>query len=149
MNVLGNRHVGNNVRIMLINNGCGTEFRNYSHPCHAFGENAAPYMSAAGHYGNKSLNLVRHYAEDLGYEYITASGKEDFIDAAKRFLTPHMTDKPMLFEVFTDSQKESDALEITCGFKVDPKKVLKDKVKKVVKDVVGEKGMETIKKVIK
>lgn len=149
MNVVGNRHVGNNVRIMLINNGRGTEFRNYNHPCHAFGENADPYMAAAGHYGNKSHDLIRHYAEDLGYEYITASGKDDFLEAAKRFLTPEMTDKPMLFEVFPDSKDESDALETICNFKVDAAKVLKNKVKKVVKEVVGEKGMETIKKIIK
>lgn len=142
MNVVGNRHVGNNVRIMLINNGRGTEFRNYAHPCHAFGESADPYMAAAGHYGNKSHELIRHYAEDLGYEYITASGKDDFMEAAKRFLTPEMTDRPMLFEVFPDSKDESDALETICNYKVEASKVLKDKVKKVVKEVVGEKGME-------
>lgn len=149
MNVVGNRHAGNNVRIMLINNGRGTEFRNYAHPCHAFGENADPYMAAAGHYGNKSHDLIRHYAEDLGYEYITASGKKDFMEAAKRFLTPEITDKPMLFEVFPDSNDESDALETIYNFKVDSSKVLKDKVKNVVKEVVGEKGKEIIKKIIK
>lgn len=148
MNVVGNRHVGNNVRIMLINNGRGTEFRNYAHPCHAFGENADPYMAAAGHYGNKSHDLIRHYAEDLGYEYITACGKEDFMEAAKRFLTPEITDKPMLFEVFPDSKDESDALETIYNFKVDSSKVLKDKIKNVVKEVVGEKGKEIIKKII-
>ena len=40
MNVLGNRHVGRNVRILLVNNGKGTEFRNYMHPGAAFGEAA-------------------------------------------------------------------------------------------------------------
>ena len=149
MNVVGNRHVGNNVRIMLINNGRGTEFRNYAHPCHAFGENADPYMAAAGHYGNKSHDLILHYAEDLGYEYITACGKEDFMEAVKRFLTPEITDKPMLFEVFPDSKDESDALETIYNFKVDSSKVLKDKIKNVVKEVVGEKGKEIIKKIIK
>ena len=65
MNVLGNRHVGRNVRILLVNNGKGTEFRNYMHPGAAFGEAADDYIAAAGHYGNKSRQLVRHYAEDL------------------------------------------------------------------------------------
>ena len=60
-----------------------------------------------------------------------------------------MTDKPMLFEVFPESKDESDALETIYNFKVDASKVLKDKVKKVVKEVIGEKGMETIKKIIK
>ena len=32
MNSLGNRNVGKNIRLMIINNGCGTEFHNYNHP---------------------------------------------------------------------------------------------------------------------
>lgn len=46
MNVLGNRHVGRNVRILLVNNGKGTEFRNYMHPGAAFGEAADDYIAA-------------------------------------------------------------------------------------------------------
>ena len=110
MNVLGNRHVGNNCRILLINNGRGTEFRNYGHPGHDFGEAADGYIAAAGHYGNKSPQLVRHYAEDLGYEYLAASNKEEFLAAYERFLTPEITDKPMIFEVFTTTEDEDDAL---------------------------------------
>ena len=77
MNVIGNRHVGNNVRIMLINNGRGTEFRLYNHPANRFGNDADPYMAAAGHFGSKSHRLIKHYAEDLGYEYMSASDKEE------------------------------------------------------------------------
>ena len=146
MNVIGNRHIGNNVRIMLINNGRGTEFRNYAHLGMIFGDSVDDYIAAAGHYGNKSQDFVRHYAEDLGYEYITASGKEDFIHASKRFLTSEITDRPMLFEVFTDSKDENAALEIINKHKVSYKNVMKDKVKKVVKEVAGEKGIEIIKK---
>ncbi len=112
MNVVGNRHVGNNCRILLINNGRGTEFRNYGHPGHAFGDAADHYIAAAGHYGNKSSELVRHYAEDLGYEYMTASNKEEFLSVYKRFLTPEVTDKPMLFEVFTNTADEDEALTL-------------------------------------
>ena len=116
MNVVGNRHVRNNCRIMLINNGRGTEFRNYSHPGHDFGTDADAYIAAGGHYGNQSPVLVKHYAEDLGYEYMTASTKEDFLATYERFLTPEITDKPMLFEVFTTPEDEDVALELlrTC-----------------------------------
>lgn len=149
MNVVGNRHVGNNMRILLINNGKGNEFRNYGHPCYFLGDEADKYIAAAGHYGNMSNLLVKNYVENLGYEYITASNKEEFNNVVEKFLTPEMTDKPMLFEVFPDSKDESDALETICNYKVEASKVLKDKVKKVVKEVVGEKGMERIKKIIK
>ena len=149
MNVVGNRHVGNNVRILLVNNGKGNEFRNYGHPCYFLGDEADDYVAAAGHYGNKSNLLVKNYAENLGYEYITASNKEEFNNVVEKFLSSETSDKPMLFEVFTETEDESNALETILNMVVDPKAVLKDKVKKVIKEVVGEKGIETIKKVIK
>lgn len=136
MNVMGNHHVGRNVRIMLVNNGRGTEFRNYNHMANMFGADADAYMAAAGHYGNKSKDLVKHYAEDLGFEYMSASSKDEFNLVYQRFVTADMTNKPMLFEVFTDSKDESDALLVisTC-LKTD-------------KDVKHEKMVETAKKVL-
>lgn len=149
MNVVGNRHVGNNVRILLVNNGKGNEFRNYGHPCYFLGDEADKYIAAAGHYGNKSNLLVKNYAENLGYEYITASNKEEFNNVVEKFLSPENNDKPMLFEVFTETEDESDALETILNMVVDNKTIVKDKLKKAVKGVVGQRGIETIKKVIK
>ena len=149
MNVVGNRHVGNNVRILLINNGKGNEFRNYGHPCYFIGDEADKYIAAAGHYGNMSNLLVKNYAENLGYEYITASNKEDFNNVVEKFLSSETSDKPMLFEVFTETEDESDALETILNMVVDNKTIVKDKLKKAVKEIVGQRGIETIKKVIK
>lgn len=144
MNVLGNRHVGNNVRILLVNNGKGTEFRNYNHPAAQFGEDADKFMAAAGHYGNKSLQLVRHYAEDLGYEYMKASDKEEYLINIDRFLISDITDKPMLFEVFTNNENESDALkqmntlisETSSKIEQSIKKIIPAPVKNVLRKVV-------------
>lgn len=148
MNALGNRHVGNNVRILLVNNGKGAEFRMYNHPANAFGEDAEPYMAAAGHYGNKSSELVKHYAESLGYEYLTASGKEEFMKVKDRFLCPNITDKPMLLEAFTDSAVESDTLKKVNTIIVDYKNAVKKKVTDDVRGIIGEKGVEKIKKML-
>ena len=149
MNVVGNRHVGNNVRILLINNGKGNEFRNYNHPCYFLGEEADRYVAAAGHYGNKSHQLVKDYATDLGYEYLTASGKEEFNSVIDRFLTPETTDKPMLLEVFTETDDESDALEQTLNVMVDPKQKVKQAIKKITKAFLGDENAEMIKGIIK
>ena len=149
MNVVGNRHVGNNVRILLVNNGKGNEFRNYGHPCYFLGDEADKYIAAAGHYGNMSNLLVKNYAENLGYEYITASNKEEFNNVVEKFLSPENNDKPMLFEVFTETEDESNALETILNMVVDNKTIVKDKLKKAVKEIVGQRGIETIKKVIK
>ena len=149
MNVVGNRHVGNNVRILLVNNGKGNEFRNYGHPCYFLGDEADKYIATKDNYGNMSNLLVKNYAENLGYEYITASNKEEFNNVVEKFLSPENNDKPMLFEVFTETEDESDALETILNMVVDNKTIVKDKLKKAVKEIVGQRGIETIKKVIK
>ena len=148
MNVIGNRHVSNNIRLLLINNGKGNEFRNYGHPCYFLGDEADRYVAAAGHYGNKSLRLVRDYATDLGYEYLTASNKEEFIKITDRFLTPEITDKPMLLEVFTETKDESDALEMTCNVITDPKYKVMSSIKNTVKGLFGDEGVEKLKKTV-
>lgn len=148
MNVVGNRHVGNNVRILLINNGKGNEFRNYNHPCYFLGEEADKYVAAAGHYGNKSHKLVKDYVTDLGYEYMSADNKEGFCSLIDRFLNPDIADRPMLLEVFTETEEESTALEMILNIVSDPNIVLKTKIKKLTKDVLGDSGVNLLKKLI-
>lgn len=149
MNVVGNRHVGNNVRLLLINNGKGNEFRNYDHPCYFLGEEADRFVAAAGHYGNKSHCLVKDYATNLGYEYLSASNKEEFNAVVDRFLTPEQTEKPMLLEVFTETEDESQALEQTLNIITDSKYMMKQKVKQIIKDFIGDKNAEVAKKIMK
>ena len=144
MNVLGNRHVGSNVRILLVNNGKGTEFRNYMHPGAAFGEKADKFIAAAGHYGNKSHLLIRHYAEDLGYEYLSANNKEEYLQKLDRFLTPKVTDRPMLFEVFTTNGDESEAIRMINTLNVSTFGLAKN----IANVVLGEKSKELIKKML-
>jgi 2-succinyl-5-enolpyruvyl-6-hydroxy-3-cyclohexene-1-carboxylate synthase len=118
MNVIGNRHVGKNVRLIVVNNGRGTEFRNYKHNAARFGDDADAYIAAAGHYGNQSPQLIKHYAEDLGFKYISASNKEEYLNNVECFVTPEITNRPILFEIFTDSKNESDAIEIMDNLKI-------------------------------
>ena len=117
MNSLGNRHIGNNIRIMLINNGMGAEFRNYGHKGNAFGDDTNLFIAAAGHYGNMSKNLVKNYALDLGFDYISASNKDEFIDVSKHFFDITRK-KSVIFEVFTNYRDEAKALEIICKLEI-------------------------------
>ena len=111
MNALGNRHVGRNLRILLVNNGKGVEFRNFNHPASQFGDAADRYVAAGGHYGAKSRTLVKGYAESLGFEYMSASTKSEYLAASPRFWSGELTARPMILEVFTDSADDSAALE--------------------------------------
>lgn len=136
LNAIGNRHVGNNVRIILINNGRGVEFRKKDHPGYRFGMEADLYMAAAGHYGNQSTELVKHYATDLGFVYLSASTKEEFETVKERFLTPKLTDKPMLLEVFPDYKDDVENLDMVRHTLPDDRNILEkaeDSTKKVLK----------------
>lgn len=144
MNVIANRHVGRNVRIMVINNGRGTEFRNYMNAGAAFGDEADCFIAAAGHFGNKSQVLVKHYAEDLGFEYLTASTKGEYLQAVERFVCTDMTDRPILFEVFTDSKNESEAIRIMNNLNYSFATVFK----KTTKTILGESGKKIVKKIL-
>lgn len=148
MNVLGNRHVGNNVRIMLVNNGKGNEFRLSMHPCNLFGEDADKFMAAAGHYGNKSANLVKHYAEDLGYTYLTASNKEELNAAVDEFVNPNIN-RSIIFEVFTDMDNERDALDQLLLTKKDAKVEMQMKIINAVKGTPLESLVEKAKNILR
>lgn len=145
LNAIGNRHTGNNIRVLLVNNGVGAEFRLYNHHASHFGEDGNEFVAAAGHYGNKSQTLIKNYAESLGFEYISASNKEEFEAVYKRFINPEVTGKPMVFEAFTDSDDESEALRIMHRLEVDSE----GRAKNMLKKAVGQKGFDIIKKVVK
>ena len=140
LNAIGNRHVGNNVRIILINNGRGVEFRKKDHPGYRFGMEADLYMAAAGHYGCQSKDLVKHYATDLGFEYLAASTKEEFDEMAERFLIPSLTGKPMLLEVFPDYEDDVDNLDCLRHAMPDNRKIsqkLEDTAKSLAKKMLN------------
>lgn len=145
LNSLGNREIKNNVRILLINNGMGGEFKNYFSAAYDFGEESSPYICAEGHYGNKSKDLVKHYAEDLGFEYISAANKKEFEDNYRTFVNLEITDKPILFEVFTDAHDDTEALRKINSIE----EKAGSGVKKMIKGIIGQDTVNRIKKVIK
>lgn len=146
MNSLGNRHVGNNIRIILVNNGLGGEFKNVMAPNQVagLGDDADKYIAAAGHYGNKSHKLVKHYAEDLGFEYFGVNSKEEFLRLESYIISSNIYSKPMLFEIFLDSDEDVKAIEIVQSLKRSPNVT----AKKIAKNLLGDKNVKKIKKMI-
>ena len=144
LNALGNRHIGNNVRILLINNAIGAEFKIGSHYCYTFKDDADKYMAAAGHYGAKSPVLVKHFSEDLGFQYLSATNKEEFLAALETFINPNITGKPMILEVFTTHENENEALKLMTSITMDSKQ----KVADAIRSVAGEKGIKAIKSIL-
>jgi len=144
MNALGNRHIGNNVRILLVNNGVGTEFKLYQHPASKLGSEANRYIAAGGHYGRKSPELVRHYAEALGFEYHAVSSKQGFQEVLPRLVTTESLSCPIFVEVFTEEERENEALWMINNIV----KSNTNKRKEIVKKVLGESVVRSIRKIV-
>ena len=147
LNVIGNRHVGRNVRLMVVNNGLGVEFRINS--CSVLGNEVDKFIAARGHYGHQSPLLLRHLAEDLGYQYLSAGCKEEFMEALPIFANPELTEKPMIFELFVKPEDDKKAIRMMSGIEEDTGHVLQDSIKKGVKAIMGGSGLKSITKLLK
>ena len=106
-------------------------------------------MAAAGHFGNKSYSLVKNIANNLGLEYLSAANKEGFLFVYEKFIDSDISDRPMIFEVFTNTEDESNAYDAIQKVMVKPETLIISKLKKVIKSVVGQNGIDAIKKVFR
>ena len=148
LNSVGNRHIGKNLRLLVINNGRGIEFENYNHYAARFGEDADAYIAAAGHFGNKSDKLLKHYAEDLGFMYLSASTKDEVINQLDSFISGQQYDQPILFEIFTEAEEESRALKLINSLNM-KEEAQSRTVKTIIKNILGDTGVQAIKRIIR
>ena len=148
MNSLGNRHVGNNIRVLLINNSLGAEFILFKQLNCSHVRDVQKYIAAEGHFGHKSPNLVRDYATDLGYDYLCAWNKKEFDECYERFVSAEPNDKPIVFEVFTDPDDENEALKRMWSIVKAPASI-KHEVKQAIKGVLGENNVQKAKEIVK
>lgn len=145
INSLGNRHLGNNVRILLINNNGGGVMKLKGAPGHRFfgDRNTDEYIAAANHFiGEESL--AKSFVSSLGFEYMSAKSKEDLDQVYNIFLSPDMRQKSMVLEVFTNDFDDSKAFDIMSSIEIS----MSGKVKNIAKKVLGNKGTYLVKKIL-
>jgi len=106
MNSLGNRHINKNTRILLVNNGTGMEMQFTKCLASAVGAEKDSYIAASGHYGNQSPDLVKHYAEDLGFIYLKAGNKIEYKECLETFVSSEDLGKPVILEAFVNKENE-------------------------------------------
>ena len=145
LNALGNRHFGSNIRIMVVNNGTGFEMRHRTNRGDVFKEDSDILFAAGGHFGNQSRKLLMDFATNLGFEYISCETKKDVLDILPRYLSPEKYDKPILVEVFVNVDDEYVAFEKTQNTIIASASL----AKKTVKSIIGEKGVQTVKGILK
>ena len=140
MNAAGIRHVGKNVRIVLVNNTGGSEFHFF------MGKNKIPTINE--HICAEHHKTAGGWIKSLGYDYYSASSKEEIDSIIPEFAKP--SDKPMFLEVFTDMEKDA---KLTNEFFHNNrikfggiKAKLIDKAKSVIKPEHIEKAKKFLKK---
>lgn len=149
LNSLANRHVPSNIRILLVNNGKGVEFRSPYHPCNMWAEDADKYMAAAGHFGNQSSLLIQHFATDLGYDYYSASSKDEYLENLPKFVSSKMPQKPMIFETFIQTLDEQEAIAKAHSIVVNKGQEFQNKLKSIVKTITPRAILNTIRNCIR
>ena len=146
LNALGSRHLARNLRILIVNNGEGGEFLvpgNVSDNPNC-GERVHNFISAKGHFGRMSEDLVKNFAEGLGIIYLSASNKTEFLSAAEMFVKEDL-DNPVVFECFSQVADDRAALmaynEIRSfekhSLSSEIKSLVPNRVKNVVKAALG------------
>lgn len=140
MNSLGIRHIKNNLRILLVNNNGGIEFKLHGEQ-KEFVDN---YIAAANHYKN-----AEGWATTCGFKYLSAKNCEEFTTVSEEFLND--SDKPIVLEVFVSDRDESEAYNsiIKSNMKLSMKEEVKDKVKNSLKKSIGNDKFDKLKKIIK
>ena len=89
--------------------------------------------------------MIKLYAESLGFKYMSASNKEEFLKDYKEFFNDEQSDMPIVFEVFTKTSDENDALYAIRHI-VKPSISAKRMAKEIMaKGIIGEKGIKIIK----
>lgn len=145
MNAIALRHIRNNVRILLVNNNGGAEFKiNTIH----LQTDVSRYIAADNHFKN-----AKAWTEDNGFIYLSAKTKDELNSLVDTFVAP--SEKPIILEVFTDADNQRKAISMmisSCwnGTNDDRKnKQLKNTVKSAATKIVGDKGIGLLKQIIK
>ena len=129
--------IPSNVHFMLINNGVGTEFKNYNHRAAYFGADADKFMAAKGHNGFKNPDVVRKLCDNLNIRYLSAANKKEFAAYKDSWLEKSNT--PVLMEVFTTDKDESDALKLMSSIERDTSmksKFKRSAVGRIIKQII-------------
>ena len=142
LNALSIREIGNNVRILLCNNNGGFEFSGLDKRV-----DRTKYVAAFDHFKDS-----KGWAETNGFMYIPVRSKEELDKALPFFI--EKSDRPIIIEVIIPQESESEALQLLSAsnwhgtVEETRKRQIKASVKGFVKDVMGNKGVDTLKKIM-
>lgn len=130
LNSLGIRHIKNNVRILIINNNGGVEFKMAGNADQ--NKKTDLFIAAANHFKN-----AKGWAETCGFTYISAFSHDEFKVHCMEFL--EKSSQPIVFEVFAKDIDEAVAYRKVLDYnkKKDAKYYIKAGIRKIKKQING------------
>ncbi len=126
MNSIAIRHIQNNVRILLVNNNGGIEFKLKNK------DNVSNdrYVAAANHFKNAA-----GWSRTCGFKYMSAYSKEEFDSQVEIFC--NQSDQPILFEIFISDSDEAVAYQNIIQYNQAKDGGLKTDLKSLKKRIFG------------
>ena len=132
LNAIGIREIKNNVRILLVNNNGGVEFKLGGDA--KYNQYANKYIAASDHFKN-----AKGWAETCGFKYMKANSKSEFLEQKNIFIQKN--NKPILFEVFTKDVDDASAYRLLLRANSEKdfslKGVLKKGINKIKREING------------
>lgn len=128
MNALWNRHIGNNIRILLNNNFGGMIFNSHNY--------WRPYTGVNKHIAAEHDATAKSWCKSRGFQYLSASSESELNSFFPEFMKSK-SDSPIILEVFT-GKKQNDRIFtdfIKRQREITPERVLshfKSKVSKLI-----------------
>lgn len=140
MNSISIRHIKNNLRIIIINNNGGMEFK-YSK---IDNEKRNEYIAAGNHYKN-----AEGWAETCGFEYLNAMSMDEFKECSDKLIKK--SERPIVLEAFVSDIDEADAYEalVNANRKMTVSGNIKKEIKSSIIEVIGKENFDKIKNIVK
>lgn len=139
MNAAGLRSIGSNVRVILLNNGGGSEFQFF------MGKERIPTIN--NYICAEHDKVATGWIKSLDYDYYIATSMEEFDNVIEKFGKP--SEKPMFLEVITDMEEDADKTNAFYDKYRNSNKTLSSSIKESVSNHMSEKNVDKIKKILK
>lgn len=140
MNAIGMRHLKNNIRIVLVNNRGGGEFRLNTNAANQFGDYSNRHIAASGHFGDSAEGWVKNNH----FKYLGVRSKDELDDSLQILVQP--SDRPVLLEVFTTMG--DDAASLQAIMDANDRTPQSQKLAKAIKGHIPDDLKKGIKKII-
>ena len=102
------------------------------------------FIAADNHFKNSE-----GWAKTNGFEYIAVKSKEEFVAAIPKLVSK--SDNPILIEIFTDpiNERQANKAFLDNNWKGTAKEIAVKSVSNTMKGIIGEEGINIIKKVVR